>query len=212
MKRSKVVWSPVEEAYLRENLNKMSREQLCIALAKSRSALDKKIREINNVYSDAVSNNNALPAMGRQSRVGRRSDLDTFVRSSWEANMLRYFKSKYSPYEKVKYEPTLFSFTDYVPPKGQALSYLPDFQVTDKKTKKKYWVEVKGNWLRPHDKTKLRRFKKFYPKEFERLLVVVSSKNTKTAKFFLELGLPEENLIEYTSLNRQYKDVIPNWE
>lgn len=212
MRRARTIWSPVEEEYLRENLDKKSRDQLCIALGKSRSALDKKIKEIKNVSTNSDNPDAPVIALGQQSRVGKRKDLDIYFRSSWEANFYRYSKSRHSPYAKVKYEPELFSFTDYVPPKGQALSYLPDFHLVDKTTKESHWVEVKGNWLRSYDKTKLRRFKRFYPEEFKKLLAVVSSKKTKTAKFFLDLGVPEENLIEYNELNKKFKKVIPNWE
>lgn len=205
MLRSKVVWSPVEIKYLEENLEKLSKDQLCIALSKSRNALIKKIKELNGEI--VVSNK----SISFQSKIGKREDLGIFVRSGWEANCMRVFKSGKYEYKNPEYEPKTYSFTDYVPPKGAALSYTPDFQVT--KGKKKYLVEVKGNWLRGTDKTKLKRFKKFYPEDFEKLLIVVSSKNTKTAKWFMkELGVPEENIIEYSQLKKDFAKEIPEWE
>jgi hypothetical protein len=209
MRRAKVVWSPVEETYLKEHMDTEPRDQLCIALAKSRSALQKKISELKKIEKGEP-----IPKkkVGHQSRVGKREDLGFFVRSGWEANMMRYFKSRHSPWGRAKYEPKLFSFTEWEKPKGRALSYSPDFQVTDKKTNKKHWVEVKGNWLRSFDKTKLRRFKKHYPEEFKKLIAVVSSKNTKTAQFFKELGVPDSRIVEYNELKKKYSAKIPHWE
>lgn len=204
MFRAKVVWSPVELTYLKAHLTDQPKDQLCIALSKTRNALDKKIRELNG---EVVTNTN----VNFQSKVGRREDLDLFVRSGWEANMMRLFKSGKIGLTSPEYEPQTFSFADKVPPKGAALSYTPDFLVT--KGKKKFWVEVKGNWLRGQDKTKLRRFKKFFPEDFKNLIVVVSSKNTKTAKFFLEdLEIKPTQVLEYNALKKNYSKQIPNWE
>lgn len=203
MFRAPVKWSPVEIDYLKAN-RELPKDQLCIALSKSRNALDKKLRELDGKVT--VSNK----SVAFQSKVGLREDLGIFVRSSWEANMLRLFKSGRIKLKDAKYEPQIFSFTQYVPPKGQALSYMPDFQVT--KGKKQFWVEVKGNWLRGADRTKLRRFKKYYPDEFKKLIAVVSSKNTKTAKFFQELGVPDNQILEYNQLKKQHSKEVPNWE
>lgn len=205
MWRAKVVWSPVEMDFLKANLDKLNQDQLCIALAKSRNALKNKIKELNG--GPSTSNNK----IAFQSKVGQREDLGLFVRSGWEANCMRLFNSGLSGYKDAKYEPETFSFTSFVPPKGAALSYTPDFQV--QKGKKTFWVEVKGNWLRGTDKTKLRRFKKYYPDEFKRLIAIVSSKNTKTAKFFLEdLGIPDKQVLEYNQLKKEYAKKIPHWE
>jgi hypothetical protein len=195
----------VEISYLKENLEKQSKDQLCIALSKSRNALQKKIKELNGEI--VVSNK----SIAFQSKIGKREDLGIFVRSGWEANCMRVFKSGKFKYTDPAYEPRTFSFTDFVPPKGAALSYTPDFEV--QKGKKKFFVEVKGNWLRGTDKTKMKRFKKYYPDDFKKLIVVVSSLNTKTAKWFMEeLGIPEENVVEYNQLKKQFSKEIPEWE
>lgn len=205
MFRAKVTWSPVELEYLKLHQKDMVRDQLCIALGKTRSALDKKIKEINGGVVDSKK------SVAFQSKVGLREDLGVFVRSGWEANVLRVFNMKESGYKDPEYEPQLFSFTDKVPPKGMALSYTPDFRVS--KGNKKYWVEVKGNWLRGHDKTKLRRFKKYFPEEFKKLIAIVSTKSSKTARFFIDdLGVPEDQVIEYNQLKKQYSKLIPKWE
>jgi hypothetical protein len=205
MFRAKVIWSPIEIEYLKKNRDELPKDQLCIALSKSRNALDKKLKEIDG--KTPVSNK----SISFQSKIGRREDLDIFVRSGWEANCMRLFKSGLTDWNSPEYEPQTFSFTDHVPPKGAALSYTPDFRV--KRGKKSFWVEVKGNWLRGADKTKLKRFKKFYPEEFKKLVAIVSSKNTKTAKYFLdELGLPEDQVLEYNEFKKLYSKKIPEWE
>lgn len=205
MFRPRVIWSPIETQYLQDNIDKLSKDQLCIALSKSRGALEKKLKELKGEI--VVSNRN----VAFQSKIGQREDLGIFVRSGWEANMMRLFKSGLIELKAPEYEPKTFSFTKHVPPKGAALSYTPDFRV--QKGKKSFWIEIKGNWLRGQDKTKLRRFKKFYPNEFKKLIAVVSSLNTKTAKFFLEdLGLPKEQVLEYNAFKKQYSKEVPNWE
>lgn len=204
MFRARIVWSPCELEYLKANRDKVSKDQLCIALAKSRGALEKKLKELDGKIT--VSNK----SVAFQSKVGLREDLGIFVRSAWEANMMRLFKSNLIECKTPEYEPHMFSFTDHVPPKGQALSYTPDFRV--QKGKQKFWVEVKGNWLRGADKTKLRRFKKFYPDDFKKLIAVVSSKNSKTAVFFSELGVPDKQILEYNQLKKLYASKIDKWE
>lgn len=205
--RKRVIWSPVEEAYLKKHKSD-PKDQLCIALAKSRGAIDKKLTELGLKGRRTTQ---TLPK-GKQSYTGKRKDLKIFLRSGWEANMMRVFKLGLLEYNKPEYEPKIFSFVEWEKPRGQALSYTPDFRITEKKSKTKYWVEVKGNWLRPHDKTKMRRFKKHYPEDFDKLITVVSSKNTKTAKFFLELGVKPELIIEYNQVKKNLKDKVPNWE
>lgn len=204
--RKAPTWSPVELEYLKTNLATIGKDQLCIALSKSRNALLKKIAELNGT---------PLPnkSIRFQSKIGKREDLDTYCRSSWEANMMRLFKSDLISLIKPEYEPFTFSFTEWVKPKGGALSYTPDFKVYESSdvTKDK-WIEVKGNWLRGTDKTKLKRFKKFYPEEFKKLIAVVSTKKCKTADFFRELGVSEKNILEYNSFKKLYSKQIKNWE
>lgn len=204
MFRAKVRWSPVEVDYLKAH-REDAKDQLCIALGKTRNAIQKKLRELDGKSTAADKVNVAF-----QSKVGLRDDLGIFVRSAWEANMMRLFKSGKYKLTAPEYEPKIFSFTDHVPPKGAALSYMPDFQVS--KGKKKFWVEVKGNWLRGSDKTKLRRFKKFYPEEFKKLIAVVSSKTSKTYKFFEELGVPDDQILEYNQLKKEFGKQVEHWE
>ncbi len=199
----RVTWSPVEIDYLKLNRSNISIDQLCVALAKSRNALKKKLDELDG---KVVSNR----SVAFQSKVGMRDDLGIFLRSSWEANMMRLFKSGLTKFNSPEYEPTTFSFTQWEKPRGSALSYTPDFKV--KKGKREFYVEVKGNWLRGPDRVKLKRFKKHYPEEFKRLIAIVSSKNTKTAQFFQELGLKPSQILEYNQFKKLYSKQIPAWE
>lgn len=201
--RSPIKWSPVEITYLQENLKKLPADQLCIALGKSRGALQKKIKELKG--GGAL---DEIP-VSFQSKIGKREDLDLFVRSGWEANFARICKIGGEDITKFEYEPETFSFTEHVPPKGMALSYTPDFKIT--KGGKVQWVEVKGNWLRAQDKTKMRRFKKYFPEEFKKLTVVVSTRKCKTALFFEELGVPQSRIIQYSDLKKKYSKLVA-WE
>ena len=201
--RSAVKWSPVEIGYLQSHM-KDPKDQLCIALGKTRSALDKKLKELKGLSSP-----NEIP-VSFQSRVGKREDIGIFVRSGWEANFYRICRIAGSGFSNPEYEPKLFDFAGKVPSKGQALSYTPDFRVTW--NNRTHYLEVKGGWLRPHDKTKLKRFKKFYPEEFATLIALVPSENSPTTTFFRELGISESHFVFYNNLKKQYAKTIPNWE
>ncbi len=52
-------------------------------------------------------------------------------------------------------------------------------------------MEIKG-WMDATSKTKLKRFKKYYPDEYAKLTIVESK--------------------AYREIEKQYKYVIPNWE
>jgi hypothetical protein len=68
--------------------------------------------------------------------------------------------------QDFEHEPKIFLF-DQV--QTGIRSYKPDFKVIDKEGKT-YWVEVKG-YMDAASKTKINRFKKYYPEE---TLVVVT--------------------------------------
>lgn len=59
-----------------------------------------------------------------------------------------------------EHEPKTFWFEEI---RRGVRSYLPDFKVT-KNDGKHYWVEVKG-YMDSKSKTKIKRFKKYYPEE-----------------------------------------------
>jgi len=90
-----------------------------------------------------------------RTKSGRRSDLgNIFFRSSWEANIARYFN-----YLNIKweFEPKTFYFDGI---KRGCISYLPDFYLPETNE----WVEVKG-WMDQKSRTKLKRFAKYFPDE-----------------------------------------------
>ena len=104
-----------------------------------------------------------------------------FFRSKWEANYARYLN-----YIGVKweYEPKRFWF-DAI--KTGTRSYQPDFYLIDEDI----WVEVKG-WMDAQSKTRLKRFKKYYPEEYSKLIIVDQHK--------------------YRIIEKEFSNIIPTWE
>lgn len=132
--------------------------------------------------------NNTLNPMKNQSnpysrtKSGKREDLDNiFFRSSWESNIARYYN-----YIGVKweYEPKTFIFETI---KRGCVSYTPDFYLVDEDK----WIEVKG-WMDDKSKTKLKRFKKYYPEEYKKLQLITSK--------------------EYNEIKKKMSKFIKNWE
>lgn len=200
-RRGKVIWSPVEVEYLKKNKDQPV-SQLSIALAKTKTAVTNKLKELKGIKPKTQGKQNKI------SRIGKRKDLGgLFLRSGWEANVARWLKHKKYTY---MYEPKVFPFFG-VPGqkdvKHGTINYVPDFRIDKGKDYK--WLEVKG-MLKASDKTRIRRFKKYYPDEFKKLVAVVGSKSTKAAKFFQEMGVPI--MAYYNDLNKEFKDSIPNWE
>jgi len=88
-----------------------------------------------------------------RSNQGKRKDLnDTFFRSSWEANVARYFNFVGIKWE---FESKTFWFENI---KRGNRSYTPDFYLPEEDR----YVEVKG-WMDKSSKTKLKRMAKYYP-------------------------------------------------
>lgn len=204
----KVTWSIAEEDYLRRNKN-LPASQLTIALEKSTSAIKRKLIELEDGTPTKEVKTRQV------SKIGRRSDCNNlFFRSTYEANLFRYLRYT-DPKLIIEYEPTTFSFAPFGIMKG-TVSYTPDFKISrrdENDVSEGYkLIEVKG-FLRRQDKTKLKRFKKFYPEEFGRLIAVVSGKNSKTYTFFAQdLGMADEKIWIYGDLRKQFKNVIPGWE
>lgn len=186
----KVVWSPVEETYLREH-REDGVNQLTVALAKSRAAIKRKLDEFDG---KVVTKNR-----GKKSVIGRREDLGQFFRSNWEANIARWFNHRSKEWS---YEPTVFSFLEHGIKRG-TVSYCPDFKVGT------LWIEVKG-YLEPRGRTALRRFKRFYPGEFKKLRAIVGRPGTTADKFFKEIGVPI--MAYYNELEKEFKHTIEHWE
>lgn len=123
----------------------------------------------------------------QKSHQGYREHLGVSVRSSWENNCLLWLQSHGYKWE---YEPHIFYFENI---KRGTRGYTPDFKLIGKGRKKfaddYIWIEVKG-YLKPQDKTKVKRFKKYYPEEFARLQVITKNPNNAATKFYQEMGIP----------------------
>ena len=89
-------------------------------------------------------------------------DKKCYYRSLWEARYAAYlqFMKEHNSIKDWEYEPQTFWFEEI---KRGVRSYLPDFKVIDFDDSH-HWIEVKG-WMSPKCKTKIKRFKKYYPKE-----------------------------------------------
>lgn len=97
-----------------------------------------------------------------RTKSGKREDLNnTYFRSSWEANIARYYNYLGIKWE---YEPKTFIFQNIT--RG-SVSYTPDFYLPDEDK----WIEVKG-WMDSKSKTKLKRFEKQYPEEYKKLQII----------------------------------------
>ena len=138
-----------------------------------------------------------------------REDLKQYFRSKMEANVARYYN-----FVSIKwiYEPQEFEF--YKIKRGSRF-YKPDFYLPDMDV----YIEIKS-WVRPQDKTRLRRFKRYYPEEFKKLWFVIYDKysrsvaNGKIIKFLVgELGI-DFNTIRIGSYKEieKYGKLIPGWE
>lgn len=133
-------------------------------------------------------------------KAGYREDLQLAVRSGWEASICRWMNHVGIEWE---YEPIRFQF----PVTRGRRSYLPDFWLPDHDGGT--WVEVKG-YLRTGDRTKIRRFKKYWPDEFAKLQVIIGREDSEVHEFFKKLGVPV--LAYFTLLDKEFKDVIPGWK
>jgi len=131
--------------------------------------------------------NNKRPSFGN-SYGGKRADLNNrYFRSRWEANYARYLNVliKQKAVTKWEYEAETFRFNGIN--KG-TMSYLPDFKVWYKDGTIKF-IEIKG-YMNQKSATQLKRMKKYFP------TVKVELVDSK----------------KYRLLNRQLKNIIPNWE
>lgn len=140
-------------------------------------------------------------------RGGFRKDLGIYVRSKMEANILRYYK-----FIKVKYiyEPAEFEFDKI---KRGSRFYKPDIYLPEQDK----LIEIKG-FFTASDKTKLRRFKRYYPRMFAKLEFIVPDKysrskaNGKMIKFLCgDLGINFSDIMNYKDIEK-YSKLIPGWE
>jgi hypothetical protein len=134
----------------------------------------------------------------RHTKSGYRKDLGINLRSKWEANFARILNA----YEiEFEFEPKVFTF----PIKRGTKGYTPDFYYT----KFDEWVEIKG-YLDDKSKIKLKRFKRYYPEEFQKLTFVISKYSSDGKNFAEELEIPR--VVFYEDIRNFYMDKIPYWE
>ena len=131
----------------------MTKEKMIIRTLKQR---DTRIK--NGTLNPMVNQSNPYS----RAKGGKREDLDNiYFRSSWEANIARYYNFIGVKWE---FEPKTFIFKDVT--RG-SVSYTPDFYLPDQDK----WIEVKG-WMDGKSKTKLKRFEKQYPEEYKKLQLI----------------------------------------
>jgi hypothetical protein len=192
--RAKVVWSPCEIDYLKANREIRSVNELSLYLAKSRNAINKKLKELDGKLVPTTNK--------RGTSIGKRADIivngkPAFFRSGWEANVARLLNHRNISWE---YEPEVFFYEKI---KRGTNSYCPDFRT------KTFYLEVKG-YLDSKGRAAIRRFKKYYPDKFAKLRAVVGRPGTKADLFFKELGVP---IYAYMNdLNKKYSDKLEHWE
>jgi hypothetical protein len=134
----------------------------------------------------------------RYTKTGYREDLGLTLRSNWEANFARISRMYEIDFE---FEPKVFTF----PVKRGTKGYTPDFYFKDTED----WIEIKG-YLDDKSKIKLKRFKKYYPLEFEKLTFVISKYSAEAIRFAIELEIPR--VIFYEDIRNEYAAKISNWE
>lgn len=149
--------------------NEESKQKISIKSKEMWKNIDiKKLEKRRLKQRETKIKNNTLNPMKNQSnpysrtKSGKRKDLNnTYFRSSWEANIARFYN-----YLKIEwqYEPKTFVFKNIT--RG-IVSYTPDFYLP----KEDKWIEVKG-WMDGKSKTKLKRFKQQYPEEYKKLKLI----------------------------------------
>ena len=135
--------------------------------------------------------------MNNKFKGGFKPYLGVSVRSGWENNVLLWLNKGRVKWE---YEPQVFFFEEI---KRGTRGYTPDIWLP----KEKIWIEVKG-YLSSVDKTKIKRFKKYYPDEFKKLQAIPKNDKVEAAKFFKELDIPI--YAYYDDIYSEYNH-LPHW-
>jgi len=163
------------------NFNNIKNKQVDIALLNDEAPMTK---SKGNAY--------------QYTRSGFRKDIELNVRSSWEANFVRVLNVYKIDFQ---FEPTVFSF----PIKRGTKGYTPDFFLE----RNNEWIEIKG-YLDDKSKLKLKRFKRYYPNEFEKLTCVISKYSNEAKNFMLDLEV--SCIIYYEDIRDFYSQYLINWE
>jgi len=154
-----------------------------ILRAEKIAKLKKTVKNIAGVSFGIERSNNHKSMKGWIEFTGKRY----YMKSSWERNISRYYDylKQIGEIEDWYYEPQRFMFDKI---KRGTNSYLPDFKIIEK-NKKEVWVEVKG-YMAQKDRTKLKRFSKYYP---DKTLVLIDKE-------------------AYNAIKKAVKNIIPEWE
>lgn len=173
-------------------------------ISRSKSKKHPNFKKINGnkIAEEVLSDETKRPPKNgnayKHTKTGYRKDIDINVRSNWEANFIRILNAYKIKYE---FEPTVFAF----PIKRGVKGYTPDFYLPLTNE----WIEIKG-YLDPKSKTKIKRFKRYYPKEFENFTCIVSKYAKEAVLFLEELSVP--NIIYYEDIRSEYSENIIYWE
>jgi len=134
----------------------------------------------------------------RHTKSGFREDLNLNMRSNWEANTARIMNL----YKiKFEFEPKVF----YFPIKRGTKSYTPDFFLSSTGE----WMEIKG-YLDDKSKLKIKRFKKYYPEEFDKLVFVISKYSSDALNFAKEMQI--KKVLFYEDIRSFFLDRVNIWE
>ncbi len=165
------------------------------------SAIQNRLKTVIEKYGTACVGGSYCNWGNPKSRLksGFKDDIGVKVRSGWEGNVLRWLTSLG---KKWQYEPRTFIFEGI---KKGTMGYMPDIFLPDENM----WIEVKG-YLNKKDRTKLKRFRKYFPAEFAKFQMIVLKDGCAADKFAKVLGIPI--YAYYRDLNRQYRGTMPNWE
>lgn len=151
---------------------------------------------------------------GSRSKGGIRPDLGIYLRSSWEANLCRYYN--FFNIEWI-YESETFFFNESPLIKNKlkrgSVCYTPDFYLPNTDS----LIEIKG-FFRLSDMTKLKRFRKYYPKLFNKLKFIIYDKysrskaNREMVTFLMDdLGIKFRDIESYKEMEK-FRGIIPGWE
>lgn len=89
--------------------------------------------------------------------------------------------------------------------KGGTKGYTPDFYIPLNSS----WVEIKG-YLDAKSMTKIRRFKRYYESEFDKLTFIISKYSSEGKDFALDVGI--ESVIFYEDIRSSYSHKLSIWE
>lgn len=91
------------------------------------------------------------------------------------------------------------------PIKRGTKAYTPDFYFTNLDQ----WIEIKG-YLDNKSKIKIKRFKRYYPIEFEKFTMIISRYSSEAKEFVEEMQVP--NVVFYEDMKDFYSKIVYKWE